>query len=216
MVDLSRQSMIVKGDPRRWRLLVIGAGGIGSNAAYVAACMGIEQITVYEPDIVEEGNIGPQWYSRQQVGLHKAIALYNAVLDWTGEEIEYYAERYTNQKGEFDIVLVGVDALSIRKRIWNQNRLKWKWWLDGRMGGTACSVHAIPNTPEARAAYEKTLQGGDRNLPCGMKATAYITKGVLQGMIGTCLHKIIDQEPVPYLQIWDTTTVFGSVMWEIA
>ena len=39
------------------RVLVIGAGGIGSNLIPILSRIGLYNITVYDPDIVEEKNI---------------------------------------------------------------------------------------------------------------------------------------------------------------
>lgn len=213
-MDLTRQAMIIKGDPAIWSMLVIGAGGIGSNVVYNAACLGFQDITVYEPDIVGPENPAPQFYPLYDAdGRLKTDSLSQTIKDWTGVEIKAIPEPFERQGGKYDIVVVAVDSIAIRRRIWKLGGLDWKFWIDGRMGGKQAEIYAVPNTPEGRAFYEESMQGNMEPLACGMKATAFITKGIIPGLVGSILAKIVDQEPFPQLVIDDAHNIYQVAVW---
>ncbi len=65
-------------------VLVIGAGGIGSFLIPLLDKIGMYAITVADPDIVEEKNISYQNFTKEEVDVHKVLAIqkrYDSVLD---------------------------------------------------------------------------------------------------------------------------------------
>lgn len=210
-MDLSRQNDMFRRNPARTSMLIIGAGGIGSNAAYVAACMGIGKITVYDPDVVGEENIAPQFFSVGQTEENKATSLAWRINLIIGEQVvRGVPERYTNQRERADIVLLGVDSLPKREDIWIENNINWKVWLDGRMGGTMFTLYTLTHDRERAGQYLESLRAEEMELACGMKATAFITKGMAQGIIGQALYKIINGnvDHLPMLTFYDAVTMF--------
>lgn len=213
MIDLSRQSMIMHFNPEEWPVLIIGAGGIGSNAAYVLASMGLTDITVYDPEVVGPENIAPQFYKWSQIGQYKVEALDNNIFDFTGAEIKKAREVYKAQKANARIVLVGVDHIAIRKRIWQQHRIEgWEFWLDGRMGGPGCEFYSIwkGNSDHVALYNDKFLGYAHSEQPCGLKATAGLTKGLIQGMLWHSLYKIFNHQLPPLFQTFEGSVSYGD------
>jgi adenylyltransferase/sulfurtransferase len=56
-------------------VLVLGAGGVGSWLAHALALMGVRQIVVVDPDVVEPANLTRQLYTADAVGTRKIEAL---------------------------------------------------------------------------------------------------------------------------------------------
>ncbi len=221
-MNLSRQRDILKFESEDWPLLVIGAGGIGSNSVYMAASMGFEHITVYEPDVVEEANIAPQFYGQLDAShsFQKTIALSERIAVMLGVDIKAFPELYTRQVEEAKIVSCAVDSMPARRRIWRQNRINGKaWWLDGRMGGTIWSLYCVNlQDPLQVACYEKTLEAPDGQIPCGEKATAFLTKGVIPGDIGVCLYHIVTDGLPFFYTTFDAYTMHretGLEAWKV-
>lgn len=223
-MDLSRQELIFQGAEPWFNqpMLVIGAGGIGSNFVYVAACTGFNNIRVYEPDIVGEENIGPQFYGLDDLTsldgnpVPKTAALAARIITTTGQPLEVIPDKYKRQKEEAVIVVVGVDSMDARRRIWQQNKIKGKlFWLDGRMGGTQATVYCVDlGNEKAVVAYEQSLDMEGADLPCGMKSTAFITKGWMQGMLGTALYHITTSTgTIPFRQMYDAKLNYFSTLW---
>jgi hypothetical protein len=81
------------------KILICGAGALGSNLAALLACdlKGEHEITVLDMDSVEERNVqaGTQFYTRDQIGLPKVEALQYNIYKWFEREIKitnYYLE----------------------------------------------------------------------------------------------------------------------------
>lgn len=209
-LDLSRQSEIVKGSPADVKLLIIGAGGIGSNVAYVSACMGFESIEVFDDQVVGPENVAPQFYAEEDDGILKVDALgQNIRLFIEDIDILGRPELYTRQKVEADIVIVGVDSMVARRQIWLHNQIKgWKWWIDGRMGGRVANVITVKNERPQWERYwneyldEKAWPTTEQS--CGMKATAFMTKGIIPGLIGNTLAMLLNGEEPPFFQMFNT------------
>ena len=57
------------------RVLVVGAGGLGSPAAFYLAAAGVGRIGIMDGDVVEPSNLNRQQYFTDQIGLPKTEAL---------------------------------------------------------------------------------------------------------------------------------------------
>jgi hypothetical protein len=205
---LSRQAQMVNRRVSELRVCIVGCGGIGSNAAHLFASMGVMTLTLFDPDEVAEENIHPGWFTQDDADDH--VLKVDAILD--GLEMTYgitptvhpYAvgeiPEQSYEVGDFDIVLVGTDSLHSRQEAWDVLHTKTRWWMDGRMGGPGCDLYVLRvDDTEKAVEYERTLRSPEGMLPCGMKATAFITKGYLMGMIGDALRDIVNRAPVvPY------------------
>jgi len=54
-------------------VLIVGAGGLGSNVARALACRGAGRLTILDDDRVEVQNLTRQCYSKKDIGKNKAI-----------------------------------------------------------------------------------------------------------------------------------------------
>jgi adenylyltransferase/sulfurtransferase len=60
---------------RKSKVLLVGAGGLGSIVAYYLACSGIGYLGIVDPDIVEESNLQRQIiHTEENIGMPKAIS----------------------------------------------------------------------------------------------------------------------------------------------
>src|SRR3954471_18260574 len=73
---------------RAARIVVCGAGAVGSNLVDNLARQGAENLCVIDRDRVEEHNVSTQVWGIEDVGAFKAEALRNLVFRATGAEIE--------------------------------------------------------------------------------------------------------------------------------
>lgn len=115
---------------------IIGCGAIGSTLAMYIAKMGIENIILYDEDIVEDKNVANQMYCDDDIGKPKTEALkeylirINPLLERTIKTKPFYK----NEKLD-GYVFMAVDSIKVRRKIVESNKfnLKVKAMFDFRM-----------------------------------------------------------------------------------
>lgn len=103
------------------RLIVCGAGALGSNLVAHLCRQGFKNITVLDRDRVEEQNIGTQVYAIDDIGGLKAEILRNLIYREVGEDINAISKELTDKNAAkfldgFDIVVDSFDN-SVSRRV---------------------------------------------------------------------------------------------------
>jgi len=101
------------------RLVICGAGAVGSNLVDNLVRQGFRSIRVIDDDRVESHNIGTQAYGSGDVGAFKAEVLQADVYRTVGAEIEAERKRLTEKNvdrllGGADVVVDGFDNTASR------------------------------------------------------------------------------------------------------
>lgn len=195
---------------------IIGAGSIGSFAAYSLIKMGVEDITVYDNDIVEEHNYSNQIYNTKDIGKKKAICLREKIKLLTGVKIRTIYKTYTNQnlKG---IVISAVDSMQSRKQIWDNCKLNYgvELFIDVRVGGQVYRFYVVnPMDPDEIEKYEETLYSDEETSP--LKCTERsIIFNVLSpvSMICNALKNYANNNGHKVEFIFDFATLYASPVW---
>jgi molybdopterin-synthase adenylyltransferase len=104
------------------RLVVCGAGAVGSNLINNLVRQGFRAIKVVDDDRVESHNIGTQTYSHSDVGVFKAEALQAEVFRAIGVEIEVERRRLTERNTEkllagAEVAIDGFDNTASRQLV---------------------------------------------------------------------------------------------------
>jgi molybdopterin/thiamine biosynthesis adenylyltransferase len=81
----------------RVRLVVCGAGAVGSNLVDNLVRQGVRQVTVIDDDRVEAHNVGTQTYAESDVGAFKVDVLQAEVFRAVGVEITAVRQRLTER-----------------------------------------------------------------------------------------------------------------------
>lgn len=198
-MTLSRQALLVPAHISDLRVLMIGIGSIGSMATSMLLRMGVRHLTAYDKDVVNIENVGPSSYGLNDLTQTKTDALRASLLIATGVGIETKNRFYTSQRETADVVIVTVDSMEARRFIWErQNISGWKLWIDARMGFDQCSTTTcMSDNPESIEFYAKSIAREGAPLPCGQKATAFISGGIVVGFIGTVLARYVNGLPIP-------------------
>ena len=172
-----RQLDIVAPEKLVFPITVIGAGAIGSVTVVTLAKMGCSDITVWDPDILEEVNIPNQLCKLAMVGKPKVEALAKLVHELTEVQIKWTRQRYTGQRLE-GVVIVTVDNMTTRQNVWKRTKLSRKISLliDARMGAEFARVYTVhPLNVEEADFYERNLYNSDEaeHLPCSARSIIY-------------------------------------------
>jgi molybdopterin/thiamine biosynthesis adenylyltransferase len=102
---------------RRSNVLVGGAGSIGNPIAMMAVRSGAENITIADPDVVEDSNLARQEYLKDQVGKNKAemtVENMSKINPYAKDKLKSIPEGITKENVEelvknSDIIIDGID-----------------------------------------------------------------------------------------------------------
>ncbi len=155
---------------------IIGVGGIGSNLALPLARMGVQELHLWDPDLVEAKNLEYQHvYRESDIGRTKVAALAD-YLERQGvtAKIVQHAEEVTSDHAAqlSGLVLVGVDSMKARLDIFESvcyNPGVLCYW-DGRTGGPQFDCYRIEPNDSTQVDFYRDHLWSDEEvaaLPCG-------------------------------------------------
>jgi molybdopterin/thiamine biosynthesis adenylyltransferase len=208
-MDFWRQSDIVSQDALNHQpFTLIGAGGIGSVVGLVLAKMGVQDLTAYDPDTVEEHNLPNQFYRLTDVGRPKVEALAELCRDFAGVEVTPWQMEFPLTAKPSGIVICGVDSMSARQAIW-QTTIRFNpavsRYVEARMGAQEGRVYSIvPYDPDHIGLYEASLYADENavELPCTARAIGY-NVFYLAGLLVSQIKKVVMREEVKPEVIFD-------------
>lgn len=108
-----------------FKIVICGAGAIGSNLAVNLVRMGVLHLTVIDKDRVEVHNIGTQTYGLDDVGGRKSESLRNLIHREVGTEIVAVTHELTEKNVAkllrgFDLVIDAFDNSLSRKLVFEE------------------------------------------------------------------------------------------------
>jgi len=151
------------------KILIIGAGGIGSFLLPLLDKVELYNISVADPDKVENKNLPYQNFSADDVGENKASVMGNKYRSVMGGS-QYPILTEKQMKG-YDLVICCVDNLSVRRTLYNTN-IKW---LDLRAQGRNAALVSHKADPKM---YDTLLAGKDGSFSCQGETWDGSTEGV--------------------------------------
>ena len=111
---------------KSFKLLICGAGAIGSNLALTLSKQGFESITVLDKDRVEPHNIGTQVYGPDNEGQLKTQALSQIVFESSGVVIEQHARELKEPNSRYlnghDLIVDAFDNSKSRRMLFECGR----------------------------------------------------------------------------------------------
>lgn len=173
------------------RVTIVGLGNIGSHVALTLARMGVQRITLFDDDTVENHNLSSQSYGAKFIGVSKveAIAFQIGEIDPL-IQVRSITEKYQHHATE-DIVVIGVDSLVARREIAQiLEGTTVNLIIDGRIGGEQLEVYNCKTIEE----WKKTIPDGEAGEePCGGKYIAYVSV-MIAGLIANQVKKFLREE----------------------
>jgi molybdopterin/thiamine biosynthesis adenylyltransferase len=169
-------------------ILVGGAGGISSNTLYYL-CKTIPcTYWIFDYDIVEEHNVGTQFFHIDQIGQSKVTAIVNTLCKFTTATFRTFNKKFEIGEGCQPIAIAGFDNMQARKDLFEE----WKklpnkeLYIDGRLRANLYEVYVV--TPDRIEEYEKTLFEDSEvdEGECTFKQTAYFA-----GLIGARIAHVV-------------------------
>lgn len=193
-LDISRHRELFDPDTFTRPITIIGAGATGSWLALALAKLGLEDITVWDFDKVEEHNIPNQAFRLKDIGISKVAALNGLLLRTIEQPIKMQNKRFTNEQLS-GVVFMMIDTMEGRKKIW-ENSIKMKPSVDlliePRMGLDVGRVYnVIPTDMEQIRKYEETFYGDDVAEVSACGASKTVISSAL-GITSWCVRQLIN------------------------
>lgn len=172
-------------------ILVGGVGGIGSWVSFLLARAGF-QIYVFDPDIIEQHNIGGQLYQLGQVGKRKVDALQDIIRSFSDIYILKDASSVTRDSISASRCISAFDNMQARKDMFE----KWKEttpingiFIDGRLEAEYMKIFCIEasNSTSIDRYINEELSVTDAEIPdapCTMKQTSHSAAMIASHMVG--------------------------------
>ena len=214
---------------REQRIILAGAGGIGSYVGFLLSRMHPARITIYDDDVVEEGNLSGQLYADYHIGKSKVGALTNIMASFS----RYYSynglsRRFTTNSSTDNIMICGFDNMASR-RVFYQ---KWKahvmslseeerkncLYIDGRLAAEEFQVLCIQgNNVLHMEKFEREWLFSDEEAEatqCSYKQTSFCANMIASVMVNLFVNFIANKcEPlvdraIPFFTYYDASQMF--------
>jgi molybdopterin/thiamine biosynthesis adenylyltransferase len=189
--------------PGYFQVGLVGAGGLGATTALTLAKMGVQQMTVWDGDVVSEENIATQLHKWRDVGVPKVFALQQTLEEFSDEIIFDPRPERVNETSafpRFNLLISAVDSIMARKLIWDAiyRGVKPGFYCDMRMAAEEFQVFVLDmNDKNAVHKYAYMLESlSDDDVPeltCTEKATFHCSLAAA-GHIGAILRNIVRRE----------------------
>ena len=159
---------------------IIGAGSVGSFTCLALSKMGAQNIKAWDDDMIDEVNIGNQFYRMEDVGEYKVEALQKMIMDFEGVPIETESDLYDGTVDCDGIIIMAVDNMTARKRIWEKvkGNDKVSLMIDPRMGAKVARIYTV--NPMEYHDYEDSLYSDEEATEerCTERTIIYTVMGI--------------------------------------
>lgn len=172
------------------KVLIIGAGGLGSSAIAYLAASGIGTIGIVEPDRVELSNLQRQvLFETSDIGRSKAAAARDRIQEINPDcQVQLFAERLTadnanNLVKNFDIVVDGSDNFETRFAVSAACLQEKKTLISAAISGFSAQISTFkPYLGGTHPCYRCLVpQLPEREITCSQEGII----GPLAGMLGS-------------------------------
>ena len=179
------------------KIMIIGAGGIGSFLIPLLNKTGLYKITVFDPDIVEKKNVPYQNFEMDDIDEHKVSVMKKNYK--TVHSAQKYPVLTDKQIQGFDLVICCADNLDVRRLLYRSSTK----WLDLRaQGRNGAYISYLTD----RNMFDTVLAGPDGSFSCqgdnwnGKREGLHFTHVCIAGMAAEWMQRwFIDEEDVaPY------------------
>ena len=211
MEYIRQLELLVPGDLEGLDVDLVGAGSLGGAILLCLGKMGFgirNRITVTDFDRCEEHNLPTQWFRPADVtmGRPKVEALTEVAAWIFDREIEPVDAHFTGAEDRRlgPIVIVAVDSLEERRRIWEQlsSRDDVRFLVDARAGAEVVEIRALDLERDSRDEYERSLEGEPFVERCTRQSISYTVIGAA-AFVGSVVRAWVRRDEYPRSFVFD-------------
>lgn len=205
-------------------VLLGGVGGIGSWLALLLSRLQVNNITAYDPDIVDDTNMSGQLYNRRNVRQFKVDALRECLTLFSSfYRINGVSSFYRWNEPAKPIMMCGFDNMEARKDFFNNWSEKYgddkqALFIDGRLAAEEFQVFAIQGGDTYHQnIYRARFLFNDREAEptvCSYKQTSHCAAMIASIMVNIFTNFLANssnplvERPVPFFTSYDNIRMF--------
>lgn len=201
MVEYLRQLDIFNPINQKYKIVVFGAGSLGSFITLNLAKLGFNDIEVWDFDKVDEVNIPNQFYRLKDIGKYKVDALREIIKEFTDVEIQTKNEEFTKET-KLDLSLnvlyiLTFDTLKSRRLVFDVLKDIGCTVLDVRAGGEEFNIQVVNTMKyETLRKWDESFNITPTELPCSAKSIIY-SNLIIAGETCNIVKRINNDEKFP-------------------
>ena len=205
-------------------IIIGGAGGISSWLAFLLSRTNVYEISIYDPDKVEEVNLAGQFFGFRDIGDFKTMAVVRHIRDFANYyNCSQYRDLYGQHSYVKKVMMCGFDNMEARKVFFNN----WKrlvenipcpeecLFIDGRLSAECSQVLCVQgDDSQAIEAYEEQYLFSDDMADatvCSYKQTSFMANMIAATMVNLfvnwCANLVGSFRPVPFFTEYDAVTM---------
>lgn len=200
-------------DVSKLDVLIAGVGATGSYLALFISRLGINSITLVDPDVVEYHNGFSQLFQKADISKSKVGAIQSFLLKYTGvSKVKFYKNKiqgvsWTLNNSSLNVIFSTTDSMEARKYTFekakeNPNCL----FLDSRISAELWEVYCVPMNDENKIKkYEETLfsESEGNSGACNYQQSSHSAAGAAIKMTELVtnwqINKILEEDYLPFL-----------------
>lgn len=206
--------------PLNSKVLILGAGGIGSHAAFSLASSGVE-VYITDADIIERRNYSSQLFLQKDIGQNKSFAVNNMIKATRGVEINPLDKMFDETSFVSKHMIVGTDNFASR----GLAAVKWKeeyidkgvegaLFIDGRLSNTQLQIFVLRTKEDIEKYLDKYILS-DEDVPddaCANKQNTFLS-AMMGGLIArTYVGAVCNMNKKVDLYNISFYTVYNSIL----
>lgn len=183
-LNYSRQEELFDPVTQKFKIIVLGAGSLGSFITLNLAKLGFNDISVYDYDYVEGHNIPNQFFKISDIGKSKVDALKEMIKEFADVDIGALNQKVTKDTvfpTDLNILyILTFDSLKERKMIFDKLKDVKCEVIDARSGGEEYDIQVTDTfNEEELERWRKSFDITPTKLPCGARAIIYTVLSVV-------------------------------------
>ena len=175
-------------------ITIMGLGSVGRPLARMLATMGATNLTLYDPDTIEESNLGSQGWSHRDIGLSKVDVVSREITDGNLDTfVNAIPTKRPLRPIECDVLFCCIDNMADRISLSRSNSKPRQLLIDTRIGFLTVKIFGdSPPFSVWRSSLFTDAESDDA--PCALRVTQFTANLAASWAAATLFNYLRDKQ----------------------